>query len=236
LVFSSIRSSSRSTLEKAFLISNNLLSSGRTRWKHTTVRLIAVEDLPGKKGYKGDVIHVKPGYARNYLVPKKKAVYATPQNFAKFGILDPDLETPEEREARRQQESSLSKKEEQYLKDADLLKKYLKNKVLKIWRAVDPNTTDALHPGMVTSQNLREKLSKQLKIDLEGHETIHIHSGTPIVNTERSENEVQSLIDEFEPEGECGIEIKQLGNYLAKISLAGGYSVPLQFTVVQRLP
>ena len=130
LVFSSIRSSSRSTLEKAFLISNNLLSSGRTRWKHTTVRLIAVEDLPSKKGYKGDVINVKPGYARNYLVPKKKAVYATPQNFAKFGFLDPDLETAEEREARRQQESSLSKKEEQYLKDADLLKKYLKNKVV----------------------------------------------------------------------------------------------------------
>lgn len=32
----------------------------------------------------GDKVHVKPGYARNFLVPHGKAVYATPQNVAKF--------------------------------------------------------------------------------------------------------------------------------------------------------
>ena len=99
------------------------------RWGHT-VRLIALEDLPHGKAYEGDVIRVKAGYARNYLIPKKKAVYATPQNFERLEIVDPEVETEEQRIARLERESSMSKKEEQYLKQADVLKKYLKNKTV----------------------------------------------------------------------------------------------------------
>lgn len=32
----------------------------------------------------GDKVHVKPGYARNFLVPHGKAVYATKENVARF--------------------------------------------------------------------------------------------------------------------------------------------------------
>ncbi len=32
----------------------------------------------------GDKVTVKPGYARNYLIPKGKATLATPENIAKF--------------------------------------------------------------------------------------------------------------------------------------------------------
>ena len=99
------------------------------RWAHT-VRLIAMEDLPHGKAYKGDVVTVKAGYARNHLVPQKLALYATPQNFSKLGIVDPDFETEEERIARLQRESNMTAAEDRYLKDSDLLKKYLRNKVV----------------------------------------------------------------------------------------------------------
>ncbi len=105
--------------------------SQNKRWGHT-VRLIALEDLPHGKAYKGDVLTVKAGYARNHLVPQKLAAYATPQNFERLGVVDPDFETEEERIARLQRESNMTATEDRYLKEADLLKKYLKNKVVSV--------------------------------------------------------------------------------------------------------
>ena len=97
-----------------------------------TVRVIALEDLPHGKAYKGDVVAgVKAGYARNYLIPRKLALYATPQNFQRLQIVDPDdLDQQQQREATTA--SAVSTIEDQYLKDADLLKKYLKNKVVSV--------------------------------------------------------------------------------------------------------
>ncbi len=40
------------------------------------VKLILTEDVPSL-GEAGDVVHVKPGFARNYLLPQGKAVPAT---------------------------------------------------------------------------------------------------------------------------------------------------------------
>lgn len=37
-----------------------------------------------KLGYMGETVKVKPGYARNYLLPQKKALRATKDNQAKF--------------------------------------------------------------------------------------------------------------------------------------------------------
>ncbi len=41
--------------------------------------MVLREDLEGK-GKKGEIIEVKPGFARNYLYPTSRAVYATPEN------------------------------------------------------------------------------------------------------------------------------------------------------------
>ena len=43
-------------------------------------------------GYKGEEVKVAPGYARNYLVPYGKAVYATDVNRSKFKVLLPPEE------------------------------------------------------------------------------------------------------------------------------------------------
>lgn len=43
-------------------------------------------------GKLGDKVKVKPGYGRNYLIPRKKAVPATPDNIAKFEAQRAELE------------------------------------------------------------------------------------------------------------------------------------------------
>ena len=101
------------------------------RYGHT-VRIILKEDLPDGRGYSGDVMTVKAGYARNYLVPKKMALYATPENFERLGVTDPEAETIEEKRARLAAEAAAEEDEEAAadLRAADLLKHYLRNKVV----------------------------------------------------------------------------------------------------------
>jgi large subunit ribosomal protein L9 len=41
--------------------------------------IILKQDIPGL-GYVGDIVTVKPGYARNFLIPQKMAVLATESN------------------------------------------------------------------------------------------------------------------------------------------------------------
>jgi large subunit ribosomal protein L9 len=40
----------------------------------------------------GDRVKVKPGYARNYLIPQGKATVATPENIARFEARRADIE------------------------------------------------------------------------------------------------------------------------------------------------
>lgn len=47
------------------------------------MEIILLEHIKGL-GFMGDIVKVKPGYARNYLMPLKKAVRATKNNIADF--------------------------------------------------------------------------------------------------------------------------------------------------------
>lgn len=47
---------------------------------------VIVMDESTDLGYKGQEIQVKPGFARNYLVPKKIVVYASPENVKQFKV------------------------------------------------------------------------------------------------------------------------------------------------------
>ncbi len=55
------------------------------------MELILLETVHGL-GSLGDAVTVKPGYARNYLVPQGKAVQATPENVAEFEARRAELE------------------------------------------------------------------------------------------------------------------------------------------------
>ncbi|HLN08440.1 MAG TPA: 50S ribosomal protein L9, partial [Xanthobacteraceae bacterium] len=45
-----------------------------------------------KLGQMGDVVRVRDGYARNFLLPKGKALRATKDNRARFETMKTDLE------------------------------------------------------------------------------------------------------------------------------------------------
>jgi ribosomal protein L9 len=197
-----------------------------------SVRVILTADIDGGEGYKGDVLSVSAGYARNKLIPQKLALYAIPENFERLGMKDPDLETVEERRERLEREKQLAEEGGEEAKQADLLKHYLRNKVLKIWRRVDPSTND-VHPGMVDEKAVRAKLSRQLKIDLEGHEKVHLRP-VPIVDQDVTAEELDEVLKEIETDEKCKVQIRALGTYVAKISLAGGYTVPLKVEVLKR--
>jgi len=59
-------------------------------------------------GEEGDIVKVKPGYARNYLIPKNVAVIATKANRAQLEQEKAAIEA--RREKQRQEAESLSKK------------------------------------------------------------------------------------------------------------------------------
>ncbi|MCI0654751.1 MAG: 50S ribosomal protein L9 [Methylococcaceae bacterium] len=54
--------------------------------------LILLEKIPNL-GNLGDRVKVKPGYGRNYLLPKRKAVLATAEKLAEFERRRAELET-----------------------------------------------------------------------------------------------------------------------------------------------
>ncbi len=60
------------------------------------MEVILIQDV-NKLGKKGDIVKVNDGYARNFILPKKLGLEATPKNLK-------DLEIQKAEEAKRQQE------------------------------------------------------------------------------------------------------------------------------------
>ena len=95
-----------------------------------------------------------------------------------------------------------------------------------------------MHPGMVDAKAVRKKLSKQLKIDLEPHEKVHLIA-EPVVHSElTTEQAVEQVMQQHlgtSPTSEpCRTQVRELGEYLARISLKGGFMVPLKVEVMKR--
>lgn len=90
---------------------------------------------------------------------------------------------------------------------------------------------------MVDARAVRSKLSRQLKIDLEAHEKVHLLA-EPVFHSEfvdegRAE-EFMATKDFGAPDERCTTQVRELGEYLARISLKGGFMVPLKVEVLKR--
>ncbi|MGQ9656160.1 MAG: 50S ribosomal protein L9 [Thermodesulfobacteriota bacterium] len=55
------------------------------------MKVILVEDVEDL-GRAGEILNVKDGYGRNYLIPRKKALPATPQNIQKMEKMKKEME------------------------------------------------------------------------------------------------------------------------------------------------
>src|SRR5271165_5657631 len=60
-------------------------------WRNLMIELILLERVE-KLGQMGQLVKVKPGFARNYLLPQKKAMRATKENLAYFETQRAQLE------------------------------------------------------------------------------------------------------------------------------------------------
>ena len=87
---------------------------------------------------------------------------------------------------------------------------------------------------MVDEKALRQKLYRQLKIELESHEQIHIFEKAVESHKKLTDKGIESLMKKIDTTSPCKVQLRQLGHYVAKITLDGGYTVPLKFEVVKR--
>jgi len=110
------------------------------------MQIILQEDVE-KLGHRGDVVTVKPGYARNFLLPKKLAVEATAGNLKAIERI----------------RTSLAKKTAAELEAAQKQAELLNGVALKFTRKTGEN--DQMF-GSVTSADIAEGLGAQgFKID-----------------------------------------------------------------------
>jgi large subunit ribosomal protein L9 len=110
------------------------------------MQIILQEDVE-KLGHRGDVVTVKPGYARNFLLPKKLAVEATTGNLKAIERI----------------RTSLAKKTATELEAAQKQAELLNGVALKFARKTGEN--DQMF-GSVTSADIAEALAAQgFKID-----------------------------------------------------------------------
>ncbi len=89
---------------------------------------------------------------------------------------------------------------------------------------------------MVDATAVREKLSKQLRIDLEENETVHlsVENISSYDKDWRRPGYLEEIIENISAGQPCTVQIRQLGFYVAKLTLSGGYVVPLVVQIVKR--
>lgn len=111
------------------------------------MNVILLADM-NKLGEKYDVVSVKPGYGRNYLIPKRMAIIANATNLAK-------LEDYKQKEA-----DKTAKLVEEY----NVVKAKIEAQPLKI--AAKAGTSGKIF-GSVTSVQVAQALSEQLGVEID---------------------------------------------------------------------
>ncbi|RLD37086.1 MAG: 50S ribosomal protein L9 [Bacteroidetes bacterium] len=111
------------------------------------MEVILKQDIPGL-GYKSDLITVKNGYARNYLIPKGLAVLATESS----------------KKVLAEDKKQKAHKEEKILKEAEELAKGLE--ALKIKIAAKAGTSGKIF-GSVNEIQIANAIKEQHKFDID---------------------------------------------------------------------
>ena len=111
------------------------------------MKVILLENVQGS-GKAGDLIEVSDGYARNFMIPKKLAVEATPKN---LNLL-------------KQQEEKRAKQRSREITDAKVIQEKLKEVSVKV---VAKGGESGRLFGSVTTKEIAEALQAQHGIKLE---------------------------------------------------------------------
>jgi len=117
------------------------------------MKVILNEDIKGK-GKKGEMVNVADGYARNYLLPRKLALPATPENITVMN----------------KQEKERQKKKETDKAAATEIASKLENVLVKITARSGDDSGKLF--GSITSKEITEELFKQHGIEIEKNKII----------------------------------------------------------------
>ena len=134
------------------------------------MQIILLEKIK-KLGKIGDVVKVKPGFARNFLLPRKKALSATKENLQIF----------------EKQKAQLEKENNKNILEAEKIKKKIVGVELIVLREASENGN--LY-GSVTKRDIASELKKlglnieQSQIDLTKIKEIGIHKCTVDIHPE----------------------------------------------------
>ncbi|MCD4680000.1 MAG: 50S ribosomal protein L9 [Bacteroidales bacterium] len=111
------------------------------------MEIILKQDI-AKLGYTNDLINVKDGYARNYLIPQGYAILATETN----------------KKIRTENLKQKSFKEEKIIKEAEILAKAIENITVKI--GAKAATTGKIF-GSVNTIQIAEAIKEQFSYDVD---------------------------------------------------------------------
>ncbi|MCF8227425.1 MAG: 50S ribosomal protein L9 [Bacteroidales bacterium] len=111
------------------------------------MEIILKEDI-SNLGYKNDLVTVKPGYARNFLIPKGKAIIATTTA----------------KKAREEMLRQRAFKEEKIKKEAETVAKALDGKEIRI--GAKAGTSGKIF-GSVNALQIADAINEQLKIEVD---------------------------------------------------------------------
>ena len=111
------------------------------------MKVILLENL-SKMGSIGEIIDVKRGFARNYLISNKKALYASKENIKEVEKI----------------KTELNKKDQEKKKNAKQIYESLKNKVFEIKKLITENND--LY-GSVKPTEISKIINQSEKIDVQ---------------------------------------------------------------------
>jgi len=118
------------------------------------MKVILQQDVKGK-GKKGELVNVSDGYARNFLLPRKLAVTATPENLSVM----------------KQQDAARQKKMEADKAKANEIAEKLGDVLVKI--TARGGGDGGKFFGSITSKEISEELLKQHGIEIEKNKIVH---------------------------------------------------------------
>ena len=116
------------------------------------MQIILLESLT-KLGKAGEIVNVKDGFARNYLIPQKKAIVANKKN--KLNLAD--------------KMSQISKNNQIKIEDAENLKSKIEGKTIKI--DMEANDDGKLY-GAINQKFIVEQVKQSLSIELHAESII----------------------------------------------------------------
>ena len=163
-----------------------------------------------KLGQMGEVVNVKPGFARNYLLPQKKALRATPENQKNFESRRGELET-----ANAERRTEAEKVADNIANSSVILVRQA-SEAGQLYGSVRPiDIANALNEQGAGIDRTKVKLTEPIK--LVGMHTVRIAVHPEVVveitaNVARSEGEAtlqaqgKSLIDEEAEDSTAGYE------------------------------